>query len=103
MLAVQLHPGPSMRFRHAHGADDHTEGERRIAFSFRLLSRQLILFSQSISQLLLRHLCSRQSQPRAGVGIFYRNVQVDQTCLGMIQLVECLPALVGTANQFVRW
>jgi hypothetical protein len=33
----------------------------------------------------------------------YRNVHVDQTCLGMIQLVECLPALVGTANQFVRW
>jgi hypothetical protein len=70
MLALKLHPGPSKHFRHAHGADDHTEAERRIALSFRLLSRQLILFSQSISQLLLRHLCSRQSHPRVGVGIF---------------------------------
>jgi hypothetical protein len=69
MLALKLHPGPSKRFRHAHGADGHTEAERRIALSFRLLSRQLILFLQRISQLLLRHLCNQRSQPRVGVGI----------------------------------
>lgn len=33
----------------------------------------------------------------------YPNVQVTQSFLAMIWLVECLPALVGTANQFVRW
>jgi hypothetical protein len=33
----------------------------------------------------------------------YPNVQVTQRFLAMIWLVERLPALVGTANQFVRW